>query len=59
MIFPRRIWGESLPTPQMYIHTILEILSQIIMSPDPELSLQKGAYTREDQCSVEQDSHRD
>ena len=28
----------------MYIHTILEIMSLIIMSPDPELSLQKGAY---------------
>ena len=32
----------------MYINTILEILSKIIMSPDPELSLQKGAYTTGD-----------
>ena len=32
----------------MYIHTILEIKSEIIKSPDPELSLQKGAYTTED-----------
>lgn len=27
IIFPYHIWGRSLPTPQMYIHTILEILS--------------------------------
>ena len=46
--FPGRIRGLSLPTPQMYTHTILEILSWIIMSPDRELSLQKGAYTTED-----------
>ena len=48
IIFPRRIWGGSLPTPQMYIHTILELLSEIIMPPDPEMSLQKEDYTTKD-----------